>query len=197
MFRFITLALLISGCASQQVRSSLNPKEAPTSIEAKPRSEITPKLNSGLGLVVFNPVKGYATAQEAEMIRKAGEKLNETVKTQCFHDYLSRRAMIQTKNLSSQEVADQISILSGLVDVSMYFNRWSKAMAYREPPQLKINLNRKYFTASKSLCHWASTMGHEALGHALGNFEHSFRWTKERDYSVPYSIGSAVDTCCK
>lgn len=156
----------------------------------------TPISDVEFGAIIYLPIEFYSTPQERTMIKRAGEKVNNTLHSSCFRDYMASQRLIETKSLSNKEVINQISILSGLVDVSMYFNRWSKAMAYRQPPELKINLNRKYFSASVNACQWASTMAHETM-HALLNFEHSFKWTPERQYSVPYQVGSAVEKCCK
>lgn len=188
------LAYLVAGI----IGCSTMVKQVPPSKMIESTSLVSTPIETKLvGSVSFIPDHKYTNPTEKAIIEKAGIKVNEVVKSHCFHDFISSRAMIQTKNLSSKAVADQISNLSGLVDVSMYFKRWSSAIAYRQPPQLKINLNRNYFTASKNICQWASTMAHEGLGHALGNFEHSFKPTKDRDYSVPYSINAAFDHCCK
>jgi hypothetical protein len=200
IYKILILALLtyIVSCStlkpsSDQVQSQVPPDQDTAS---KPVPNETPISDVDFGAVIFSPVDGYATAQEKAMIKKAGELVNNTLHSQCFRDYMASRRLIQTKNLSNKEVIEQISRLSGLVAVSMYFNRWSSAMAYRQPPELKINLNRKYFSASGKACEWASTMAHETM-HALLNFEHSFKWTPEREFSVPYSTGMAVDSCCK
>lgn len=200
IYKILILALLtyLVSCStlkqsSDQVQSQVPPDQDTAS---KPVPNETPISDVDFGAVIFSPVDGYATAQERAMIQKAGELVNNTLHSQCFRDYMESRRLIQTKNLSNQEVIEQISRLSGLVAVSMYLNRWSSAMAYRQPPELKINLNRKYFSASGKPCEWASTMAHETM-HALLNFEHSFKWTPEREFSVPYSVGYGVDSCCK
>lgn len=199
IYKILILALLtyLVSCStlkpsSDQVQSQVPPDQDTAS---KPVPE-NPISDIDFGAVIYSPVDGYATAQEKAMIKKAGELVNNTLHSQCFRDYMASRKLIQTKNLSNQEVIEQISRLSGLVAVSMYLNRWSSAMAYRQPPELKINLNRKYFSASGKACEWASTMAHETM-HALLNFEHSFKWTPEREFSVPYSTGMAVDYCCR
>lgn len=192
--RFIILGLLIlnlAGCSTLVNTGPLAEMIDQTSLVSTP---IETKLVSS---VQFIPDAKYTNPTEKAMIQKAGELVNQVVHSQCFYDYMASRKMIQTKNLSSEQVAKQISILSGLVGVSMHFKRWTSAVAFREPNALKINLNRYYFTASTKLCSWASTMAHEALGHALGGFDHSFHQTKDRQYSVPYSINAAFDACCK
>lgn len=181
---------------SQGCSSLINAKSSGLKIDQTSLVSV-PNETKLVRTVSFIPDAKYTNPTDKAMIHSAEKKVNEVIKTRCFHDFMANRKMIQTKNLSSAEVADQISNLSGLIGVSMHFKRWTSAVAFREPNSLKINLNRKYFTASTKLCSWASTMAHEALGHALGNFEHSFYQTKDRDYSVPYSINAAFDACCK
>ena len=192
--------LHLLGCSTSIVKKdqpgtqSQVPTQADTVSNSAPHE--TPISDVEFGAIIYLPVEFYSTPQERVKIKQAGELVNNTLHSSCFRNYMASRRLIETKNLSNEVIISQISRLSGLVDVSMYFNRWSSAMAYRQPPELKINLNRKYFSASGNACEWASTMAHETM-HALLNFEHSFKWTPERQYSVPYSVGSAVEKCCK
>lgn len=149
------------------------------------------------GLVQFIPVKGYATTQEANIIVEAGKKLDQVVRGECFSNFLKNRKMIQTKGQTSAQVVAHIQNLKGKVPVVMYYRRFTSAVAYRQPPEITINLNRKYFYSGLPICDWASTMAHEALGHSLGGYEHDFNWNKQRDFSVPYSLNAAIDSCCK
>lgn len=158
--------------------------------------EQPPVITAGQGQIEFEPVKYYATTQEAKLIVEAGKKLNETVQSQCFYDFIKNRKMIQTKGQTSEQVARHIQSIKGKVPVVMYYRKFTSAVAYRQPPELTINLNRKYFYSGLPLCDWASTMLHESL-HSLANYEHSFNWTPERDYSVPYSANEGIDLCCK
>jgi len=40
----------------------------------------------------------------------------------------------------------------------------------------------------------SKTLNHEAVGHALGGYDHSFEWSPIRDFTVPYSISGASRT---
>jgi hypothetical protein len=191
--KYIILGFFLFGltnCSTLIEKRSSDETTAQTSVVTIP---IVAKLVG----TAFIPDAVYTTAQEKTMIQNAASKLNEVVKSQCFYNFIAMRKMIQTKNQTSKQVADHISNLSGLIAVSMHFKRWTSAIAFREPNALKINLNRKYFTASKNACIWASTMAHEALGHALGGYDHDFKYSPSRDYSVPYSINAAFDACCR
>ena len=177
--------------------STLVTKVPPASIPDS-TGEVSPPIDTPpVGSVTFKPQVKYTTATERAIIEKASVKVNEVIASQCFKDFMQGRSMIETNNRTSSEVYSHIASLSGLVDVLMYFKRWTSAIAYREPPSLKINLNRNYFTASKSVCEWASTMAHEGVTHALGGYSHSFYDNANRNRSVPYSINAGFEKCCK
>jgi hypothetical protein len=158
--------------------------------------EQPPVITSGQGDLEFVPVKNYATTQEAKIIVEAGKKVNEVVQGECLADLLKARKMIQTKGQTSAQVVAHIQSLKGKVPVVMYYRRFGSAIAYREPPSTTINLNRRAFNSSLSVCDWASTMLHEA-SHAIGEYDHDYKWNASRDYSVPYSLNVAVEKCCK
>lgn len=187
------LQLSILGCRTQ---SDSNPKQVPPIVEpvTSPIPAGTPHV--GLGEITLNPVEYYTAPQERTVIKNAQKKLNEVKSSKCFHDFIAARKMIQTQNKTPLQVADHIASLSGSVDVVMYYSRFSSAMAYRQPPELKINLNRKFFYTSLPICEWVSTILHESL-HALANYEHDYQWNAQRDYSVPYSANAGVEACCK
>ena len=159
----------------------------------------------GKGFVTFDPVDGYATDAEMEKIASAGKKLNQVIQSSCFHDFMSKRALIQTNGRTPVQVADHLQSLAGVVPVVMYYRcmrSWkcptgTSAVAYRQPPSITINLNRAVYTNAKSDCDWASVEGHESLGHSLGGYEHDFDWSPSREFSVPYSINHAFEACCR
>lgn len=182
------LQLSIFGCSS-------NPK-VPTEPEVVASPVPTGTPLAGSGEITLNPIEYYTTAQERTIIKQAEKKLNEVKKSKCVHDFLSQRKMIQTQGKTSEQVADHIASLGGSVDVVMYYRKFTSAVAYREPPELKINLNRKFFYASLPICQWVSTILHESL-HALAEYEHDYNYSPSRDYSVNYSANFAVDACCK
>lgn len=150
----------------------------------------------------FKPVHNYATKAEKDLIGKASKKVNDTIQGQCFKDFMLNRKMIDTNNKSNQEVVADLVSYTGDIEISMYYRcmrSWkcpfgTSAVAYRQPPEKKINLNRAVFHSGMSACEWASTMAHES-SHVIG-YGHSFEWTKERDFSVPYSINAAFSKCC-
>lgn len=182
----------ISSCTPAiKKEASLESDPDPVTLTSSPQTDEAKTAGS----VIFS-VDGSATATERALISQASDKVRETVASQCFQDFISKRPMIQTNGKTPSEVASHVRSLTGIITVSMYFKKWSSAVAYRQPPEMKINLNRSFFTARKTPCEWASTMAHEGLGHALGSYEHSFKPTKDRDLSVPYSLNRAFELCC-
>lgn len=166
---------------------------------------------SAFGAVNFVPDKS-ATPQEAARILSAGAKVNEVVASQCFADFMSRVMVVnESKGRSPAQVLEHIRAISGVVPVKMYFKRWgcrigcTSAVAFRVPPKTEINMNRSRFKVSTGDCDWAATMAHEGLGHALGNYGHSMKWTRQREDTVPYLLGGrkikyggdAFTACCK
>lgn len=187
--RYLILFLLsFASCSSvRSVVSTLN--------DATPAPSVTPSQN-GVGDISFVPDMKFNSKLEAEKIISAGQKLNEVRKSQCFFDSLKNRKMIETNGKTSEEVAIHLQSVSGSIPVQWYLARFTKAVAYRNVGSPIIHFNRKYFSYKSSDCSIASTLGHEGLGHVLGEYGHSFNWTKERDYSVSYSINYAIDLCC-
>lgn len=187
--RYLILFLLsFASCSS--VRSVVS-----TLDDAAPAPSVTPS-QIGVGDILFVPDMRFNSKLEAEKILSAGKKLNEVRKSQCFFDALKNRKMIETNGKTSEEVAVHLQSVSGSIPVQWYYSRFTSAVAYRNVGSPIIHFNRKYFSYKSSDCSIASTLGHEAIAHVLGEYGHSFKWTKERDYSVPYSINYAIDLCC-
>jgi hypothetical protein len=152
---------------------------------------------SSFASITFTPAHNYATSQEALKIQAASAKLKATIESECFGSFILSRPLIQTNGRTPTQVLEHIRSLAGTSEVRMYTRWHTSAIAYRNPPSKVINLNRKAFTLKKPDCEWAATEGHEAVGHAWGEYGHDYRWNKNRDFSVPYSIGAGVLKCCK
>lgn len=155
----------------------------------------TPDASPARGLVVFKPVG--TTDLESKLIAEANSKLTDIVRSECFSNFLKDRPMIQTEGKSNKQVIDHLVSLSGVIPMKMYYKRFTSAVAYTVPPDLTIYFNRKYFNKNTSSCDWASTMAHEGYGHALGGYVHDYKYSKARDFSVPYSLNFAIEACCK
>lgn len=155
--------------------------------------------------VEFIPVAKYATETEIELIKEASIKVDETVRSGCFKNFMLSARLLETKGRTNLQVWANILGMVDKVPVKIYTKWGSSAIAYRQPPEKAINLNRSFFNSKISPCRWAATMAHEALGHSLGNYGHSYKWSVEREYSVPYKLGgasvkyggNAFSQCCK
>jgi hypothetical protein len=155
--------------------------------------------------VILEAVDGFSTKEEKALISSAQDKMNVVVQGDCFKNFISSRSMIQTNGKSSSQVADHLQSLDGVVKIKMYERCMTWSLAHCLKPTSAVaytdgsgtSLNRVYFSSSQPVCQWASTLGHEVLGHFLGGYSHAFRWDKTRDFSVPYSINAAFSSCCK
>lgn len=192
------LLIILSLISSGSVSFGYSLKRGSGVVDTTP----TPNPSPFVGYVRFFPKHGFAKESEKKIIEKMSSIIDETVHSECFKDFILKTRIIQTNGRTNQQVLDHILSLRGEVPVSMYYRcygRWpcTSAVAFRAPPKVEINMNRAYFTEKLSLCEWASTVGHEGLAHALGNYEHSFKWNKDRDFSVPYTINRGFEACCK
>jgi len=204
------IAITLScGCASSKVIPQPTQETVSTPIASS-----TPSVtSSGVGIVEFKPVEYYTTVDQRKKIISAGKKMNEVKNSDCAHEFLKNRKMIDIGDKTSLEVADLHRAASGEIPVKIYYRCmvWSlkclaptSAVAYRQPPSSAINLNGYAFTTDMSDCEWAETMDHESVGHSILNFDHSFDGTPTRDFSAPYSFGGSksangnlYERCCK
>lgn len=175
---------------------SVAPSAMPSVIPSEAPSPAPSVIPVG-GNVILAPDDYYTTPAQRVKILAGGKKMNEVIQSQCFADFMTARQMINTKGKTSSEVTADLQSLSGTIPVVMYYAPLSKAMAYRQPPSLTIHLNTKYYGTGNSDCDYASVIAHESVGHSLGSYEHTYKWTPTRPFSVPYSINSAFSFCCK
>lgn len=155
--------------------------------------------------VRFTPVAYYTTVQERAIIKKAGDLVNETMRSDCVQKFIRNRKMIDTEGRTSDQVMDHLLSLTSEVPVKMYYRcmrNWkcpfgTSAVAYRQPPQPDINLNQAVYWSGLPLCEWASVMAHEGYGHSAGEYGHDYEWSPSREFSVPYSLNHAFTACCK
>lgn len=149
----------------------------------------TPIVAASPGEISFQAVEYYTTKAERELIAKAAAKANEIKKTDCYYNFIANRKMIQTQGKPTKQIADEIRALTGVVPVKFYY-AFNSASAYRSPPSMTINLNRRWIGSNSDVCDVAGTLLHESL-HALKDFEHDFYWSASREFSVPYSSDHA------
>lgn len=175
------------------------PNTTPVVPELKPAPSPVPHA---LIKVKFKPIN--ATDTEKTIINQAEKIIADTIPSKCFKDFLSNEKLVQTNDKSPAQVYDDILSLTGEIKLHLYTRCMSfslrcwvptSAVAYRDPPETDIYLNRAYFHTDRNAVEWAATMTHEALGHALGNYTHDFNATARRPYSVPYKLGEGIEKC--
>lgn len=121
----------------------------------------------------------------------------------CFSEYFTstkyRSQLVQTNGLDRAGVV--ASLRSGTVKdipIIFYWPTWKQSknvIGYTYPDQPEIYLNRSFRSGSDwSACSEISNELHEAT-HKLG-YEHDFKATARRPYSVPYTAGAAIMHCC-
>lgn len=141
---------------------------------------------------------------EARAVLLAGEIANAVKNSDCFRKFIEQRALIETNGDDGRAVAAKLRSLGGTVPVAFYYRcnhasidcrQPTAAVAYRQPPEIKIFINRAHYDVDGpdfDVYELAGTFGHEAFGHLLGGYDHSFGWTPSRDFTVPYSISGAT-----
>jgi uncharacterized protein YjaZ len=78
------------------------------------------------------------------------------------------------------------------ITVKMYYS-WRSTVGYTYPNSLIIYTNSKFHNRYNP-CQIASNIAHEWT-HKMG-YGHSQKWTKERDYTVPYGHNSIIEKLC-
>lgn len=159
-------------------------------------------LASMAGSIDFVAAEG-ASPTEIRAVAAASTIVRKVAGSACFADYLAGRKLIQTNGRTPKDVVVHVTQLSATVKVAFYFRCMKStpectdptiAMAYRQPPDRTVHLNRAYYNVDRpgfDIYEMAGTLAHEALGHGLGGYEHDFDWAPDRDFSVPYSISGA------
>lgn len=190
----ICILLLLTSCSQITLKPEQPPE--PTETPTQPTPSVTPsETPNKFGFVSFRAE--VATDAEAKIIAEAAGKLATVIRSDCFRDFLVSRKMIQTEKRTPEEVYNHLVGLSGDIKVKMYYKRFTSASAYTEIGSDTINLNRKFYFTKLPVCEWSSVLAHEGYGHAIGKYTHDFYYSDSRNYSVPYSLNSAVEHCCR
>lgn len=147
-------------------------------------------LNSHAMLTVLDCKN--CTPKELARVQESASMVNQVVKTQCFRDFMEARELIQTNGLTRSQVVDSLVSADIKISVEMY---WSlkRVLGYTYDGVNKEWVNRRYMM-SWGVCDLASLLGHETSHKA--NYDHDFKATKRRPWSVPYSINQAFKKCC-
>jgi hypothetical protein len=146
--------------------------------------------NSAININKENKI--IANAKDTEKIKLALDKRIEVQNSQCFKDFMLNRQLIDT-NLSNEQVLSELN-KEVYFEIETYYKRYSKVYGYTYPDTPRIWINKKYFDGA-TICNVASNLNHE-ISHKQG-FTHSYKATRSRPYSVPYSINAAYEVCCE
>lgn len=151
---------------------------------------------------------GMTSSQEAK-IQRAEEMIKGVIGSAEFQSrvlnftYNGKKQFNNNNGLSNAKIYQKI--LEGAevlklsknnamdLNVKVYYQA-SNTVGFTSPSSSYINMNTKYFN-SYTPNNVAANMTHEWL-HKLG-FGHAVNYSKSRDYSVPYAIGSIISQLAK
>ena len=132
------------------------------------------------------------TKPQVEVLKISQGLANKLVRSQCFRNFMMKRKLVDTNDLTNNEIVNKLITTPIMTPVKMYYSRKS-VIGYRDPPNPTIYTNRRYHEGATA-CARASNLTHE-WSHVAG-FKHDFKRTKSRPFSVPYSINDAFLKCC-
>lgn len=141
--------------------------------------------------------------KEAAMVPKMQKLLNEVKRTKCFSDRFTlskyRSKLVQTNGISREDVVKKINSEQikniPLIFYTPTFFQSKNVIGYTYPGEPEIYLNRNFRNSKNwGICSEVSNALHEST-HKMG-FNHDFKATAQRPFSVPYTANFAVEECC-
>lgn len=142
-------------------------------------------------LVNVLSTKGF-TDKEKLKLEKYIPVMNNTIASKCFEDFMSNRNVHTTNGKSIKQVVADLRTKKVDINLVTYYKN-NRTKGYTYPNSTTIWLNRKFHKGA-SYCSEASNLAHE-LSHKIG-YGHSFKASRSRPYTVPYSINAAFTVCC-
>ncbi len=174
------LALFLAACTTNQItkESATNP----------PAPIVAEKGKAGF------ICDADCTDKEKTKLASAEILVNKVFQSECFEKFFLARELEQKylNGKSNQEILNKLRTTVLAVPVHYYYS-WKGVVGYRQPPKPDIYFNRKFHN-NFDTCNTASNAAHE-WSHSLG-FEHDFKATATRPFSVSYSINAGFDKCC-
>lgn len=176
--------------------SSKRPVEVPT-----PTPIVTPSSTPVQSGDIHFTFKCASTCTSAEVKRLAETEalIEKFIDSACFDTaWLSFKRLEQTNGLKNHGIIDKVRSSSVKnIPIVFYWPTWRQSknvIGYTYPDQPEIYLNRS-FRADSTWTVWseASNLFHESL-HKIG-FDHDFKATERRPYSIPYLGNRAVEFC--
>ena len=106
-----------------------------------------------------------------------------------FFDTEDNPLIIYTKFISGKDLYDKFADNEMDVDVTLYYNRWTKTLGYTYPNTRKTHINMAKINIEEfeMMATVVGNIVHEYM-HNLG-YGHTKFWTSDRDTSVPYAYG--------
>jgi len=164
--------------------------------EAVPKAALTFDFN--VRMFQMSRMKEEKILDAVELLRKVFVSA-EFKQRILNHQFYGKKKFLKNKGLSNLEIYNLI--LSGVeqlhpyrnnamdLDVQLYTDYHSTVLGFTRPNTGRIWINSKYFNRH-SPARIAENLMHEWL-HKVG-FDHDYRQTRDRKYSVPYAIGYIV-----
>jgi hypothetical protein len=150
--------------------------------------------------VVVRELKWFsAIAGAEERFRKIAANTQKVINSKAFehrvrnHRYLGDLQFVDTTD-TPDEVYEKITSSNWNLEYHLVKMRLgSSVVAYTNTNDNWIAFNsRKWLTLSDADI--ASNICHEYGGHKLGKYTHAKVWSKARDFSAPYGIGTACES---
>lgn len=161
-------------------------------------SSLAASLDAQIHLVNFPQEQEAKVHKAVELIKKvvASPEFKERILN---HTYEGKKTFVDNKGLSNEQIYQIIADGSetmipgknGRIDVELeLYQQANTTIGYTYPNTTRIWINTKYFNKYTPV-QVADNLFHEWL-HKLG-FDHAIKYSKKRNYSVPYAIGYLVE----
>ena len=155
-------------------------------------------FDANVALTKFN-------SYDEEKVMMAIEIIKKVIRSVEFRDrviqfsYAGKKGFVDSQGLSNDQIYQKL--LEGSetldpdvdhemdLDLELYYSRRS-TVGYTYPDGLRIWMNTKFFRAYNP-AEVAGNIFHEWT-HKLG-FEHAYRYSASRDFSVPYALGYLIE----
>ena len=154
-------------------------------------------FDAQIEMVNFGPQDQSKILKAIKAIKKVMSS-NEFKKRVLEHTFQGEKKFLDSKGHSNEEVFQKIlegseelqPIKNGQMDVELeLIEAEGKTVGYTYPDTKRIWINRKFFN-SFNTADIANNLFHEWM-HKLG-YDHAPEYSVERNYSVPYAIGSIM-----
>ncbi len=194
------LFIALNSHAYSKKRSTIDSQtvSTPTTPKPSPSPEVIPSPDPG-GEKRYTLKCQSCTSAEKIRIAKVEDLLKTFIESKCFEDsWRSFKRIEQTNGLDADAIIWKVR-LSEVKDIPIvfYWPTWKQSknvIGYTYPGQPEIYLNRT-FREDNTWTVWSelSNEFHEIL-HKLG-FDHDFKATERRPFSVPYRGNRVVELC--